>query len=79
MKTKKKYAKLKQLNDKPNIKNTKKQQNLTKLKIKQNNTNRFRLEVKDEPRCFDSHYMKCVIDFGYLNVEDPDGKTETCS
>lgn len=36
------------------------------------------MEVRDEPRCFDSHYMKCVIDFGYLNVEDPDGKTETC-
>lgn len=22
--------------------------------------------------------MKCVTDFGYLNAEDPDGKTETC-
>lgn len=43
-----------------------------------NNTNQHQLEVEDELRCLYSHYMNFVIDFGYLNAEDPDGKTETC-
>jgi hypothetical protein len=55
----------------------------TKFKLNKNQsksyTNQYQLAVMDELRCFDSHYMKCVTDFYYLNAVGPHvGMTETC-